>query len=93
MDELNQGSEPSSREERCHRCLQPVPPNAARCPHCGDPLKHGNARMLLIGLAGSVIFLIAAFGMTHYLQNRPAAAPETVAAPAPPSDTKPALGQ
>jgi hypothetical protein len=46
--------------ERCHRCLQPVPLNARRCPHCGD-FQKVSSRKLTLYLA--VLGILAIFAM------------------------------
>jgi hypothetical protein len=56
---------PRGAVERCHRCLQPVPASARRCPHCGDRLK-ANFRQasLYIGIALTIgILAIVAFSL------------------------------
>jgi hypothetical protein len=52
---------PAGQDRRCHRCLQPVPIKARRCPHCGDILTTDNARKLTLGLA--VLGLLAILGI------------------------------
>ena len=87
------------RSEVCHRCLQPVPSKAQRCPHCGDPLKTGLNARLVLGLLGATIFLLVAFFVVARLMHTdtPADADQqqqdgsTPSAPAP--EKKPALGQ
>jgi len=39
-------------DDRCTRCLQPVPRRASRCPGCGHPHNSRRYVPLLIGLAG-----------------------------------------
>jgi len=88
------------REEICHRCLQPVPRNASRCPGCGEPApKSGSIRMVL-GVLGLLMFLgiaLMAFRLLHIAGPRPASddAPQIGDQPAtpPPPEKKPALGQ
>jgi hypothetical protein len=72
---------------RCHRCLQPVPVKARRCPHCGDIQVGDSSRKLtlFLGVLG-VIIIIAIVGLGFYLtppavdtENNPEAQ-----APAPP---------
>jgi uncharacterized paraquat-inducible protein A len=57
------------RTEVCHRCLQAVPPAAARCPHCGDPLKKAANVRLLLGLFGLLIFVGVAFMAIRLMMN------------------------
>ena len=85
----------SSKEKCCHRCLQPVPPEAARCPHCGDPLNPAmNVRTLLIAVVGIIIFLGAAFAAVRFFQTRDTPNQDAGSTQsAPPTDSKPALGQ
>jgi hypothetical protein len=50
-----------TRPEVCHRCLQPVPPKAKNCPHCGDPLAHHVNLALLLGMFGLLMVVVIAF--------------------------------
>jgi hypothetical protein len=63
------------RPDVCHRCLQPVPRTARRCPHCGDPLPKANARLIL-GLFGLAVFvLVACFAILRLMHGGDAAEP------------------
>jgi hypothetical protein len=87
----------------CHRCLQPVPEKARRCPHCGDPLQKSPNMRLLLGLFGLMVFVVVAFfavvRLTHSgdagappddaQQQQDGSAPRSP----PPPEVKPALGQ
>jgi hypothetical protein len=49
-----------TRPDVCHRCLQPVPPKAQRCPHCGDPLAHKANMPLLLAMFGLLMVVLLA---------------------------------
>jgi hypothetical protein len=104
MDELATEKRPAV----CHRCLEPVPPKAERCPHCGDPLpKAVNMPLLLSGFGLLLVILVAFFALR--LMNSGGTAPppppddpmqqsdqlQTQPHPNPPPEAqpKPALGQ
>lgn len=77
----------SAQVGRCHRCLQPAPVKARRCPHCGDILVIDNTRKLtlLLGILGAIL-IVAIIGLAFYL-SPPAVDTENnpeVQAPAPP---------
>jgi predicted amidophosphoribosyltransferase len=50
-----------SADDRCSRCLQPVPRKAARCPGCGHPASSFRHLPLLIGVTGvfALVFVVA----------------------------------
>ena len=49
----------SSVDGTCPRCMQPAPPGAARCPHCGDRLPGSPQRMLMVmGVVGVLVLAI-----------------------------------
>jgi len=77
------------RGEVCHRCLQPVPSKAARCPNCGDPLRKGANIRTVLGIFGLVIFLAVAFIGFRMMQNGSDNSSTQTAQP----EKKPALGQ
>jgi hypothetical protein len=91
--------------ELCHRCLQPVPPKAQRCPHCGDPLAHKVNFPLLLGMFGLLMVVLIAFFALRMMQSGGAvqSPPDdeeqtqdlTAPHPNPPPDPlpQPALGQ
>lgn len=61
-------SGPDSTIERCHRCFQPVPQAARRCPNCGDVQTRGTRKFTLyVGIFGLVmaLALIAVSLMLH----------------------------
>jgi predicted nucleic acid-binding Zn ribbon protein len=67
---------PAGQDRRCHRCLQPVPLKARRCPHCGDILTTDNTRKLTLGLAVlGLIAILAIVGFGLYM-SPPTADPE-----------------
>lgn len=93
-------SETESRIDKCHRCLEPVPPKVARCPGCGEPIhKSANIRKFLAVL-GIAMFLVVAAVAYRLMQTSgaPSAAADEVRRPGapdtpPPPEKKPALGQ
>ena len=57
---------PQGSTEKCHRCLQPVPLRASRCPHCGDRLKTGTRRApLYLAMLGLIAFCVV-IGLAWY---------------------------
>jgi uncharacterized paraquat-inducible protein A len=90
------------RADVCHRCLEPVPPKASRCPRCGEPVhKPANIRLIL-GVFGLLMFLVVAAVAFRLMQTSgsPAStnAEERQHRPGepdkpPPPEKKPALGQ
>jgi uncharacterized paraquat-inducible protein A len=98
MDE----SQTRNRVDVCHRCLEPVPPKAARCPRCGEPIhKSSNIRRIL-AVFGLLMFLVVA-AVAFRLMQTSGARPSTDADQQqqrpgdpdkpPPPEKKPALGQ
>ena len=93
-------SDTGSRVDKCHRCLEPVPANAARCPGCGEPIhKSANIRKFLAVL-GVVMFLVVAAVAFRLMQTSgaPSAAADDAQRPGAPDtppapEKKPALGQ
>ncbi|HEX3742472.1 MAG TPA: hypothetical protein VHW09_01020 [Bryobacteraceae bacterium] len=86
----------------CHRCLEPAPPKATRCPLCGEPIhRPANIRKILaiFGLLVFVAIVAVSIRMIHSSPPPPDAAgePDIVrpgAPDKPPADqVKPALGQ
>jgi len=92
--------QPRSRADVCHRCLEPVPPKASRCPRCGEPIhKSANIRMILAAF-GLLMFVVVAAVAFRLMQTSSAPAPATVERPRmpgepekpPPPPKEPALG-
>jgi heme/copper-type cytochrome/quinol oxidase subunit 2 len=91
------------RLDVCHRCLQPVPAKAARCPHCGDPMSHTVNMPLMLGMFGVLILILLAFFTLRLMHSGGAAPPPADADqqqpgaphsdPPPEPQPKPALGQ
>jgi len=86
--------------EVCHRCLQPVPPAASRCPHCGDPVHKSSHIRTILGVLGLLMFLAAVVVAVRLMQTsgpRPATDDDQHVAgqpdTPPPPEKKPALGQ
>jgi uncharacterized paraquat-inducible protein A len=78
------------RGEVCHRCLQPVPSKATRCPNCGDPLRKGVNIRTVLGIFGLVIFLAVAVIGFRMMQNGSGNSGSTQTEQ---PEKKPALGQ
>lgn len=83
--------------DRCHRCLQPVPANARRCPHCGDFQKVSSRRLTLYLAVLGMLAVLAIVGLGLFikpeivnLDNVPEAERvEKPAAPRPPAKKPP----
>jgi hypothetical protein len=92
-------TETRNRADYCHRCLEPAPPKAARCPKSGEPIhRSGNIRKIL-SVFGLLIFLAVAALSIRPMQTSgaPSAAGQSGQAgkpdTAPSPEVKPALGQ
>lgn len=58
--------------ERCIRCYEPVPVNAARCPHCRQPLSNAKRFVpMIVGAAGvlALLFLLVMMYRVVYLTD------------------------
>jgi len=78
---------PQDSTKKCHRCLQPVPPRARRCPHCGDMLKRELPNVsIFLGVLG-IIVLIGIGLLLYFLpaddDSGPSNTPQQQSAPAP----------
>jgi predicted nucleic acid-binding Zn ribbon protein len=66
--------------EQCVRCLEPVPLNALRCPHCGEPVSHRRRTVFkVIAVAGilAMAFMLVLMYRTVYIsESQPVALPE-----------------
>jgi hypothetical protein len=78
-------------DQRCHRCLQPTPVRARRCPHCGDILRADFRRLniyvavaLAFGVLAIVGFSLFLKPTTADLEDVPEAERPKAAEPAPP---------
>ena len=62
------------KDERCPRCLQPLPVKASRCPGCGQPI-HSSLRFvpIAIGIAGLLALVFAMVVMYQVVANEDAA--------------------
>jgi len=58
----------SGAVDRCHRCLQPAPIRARRCPHCGDRLTTSFRRLSLYVAAGMIFGVLALVAYSLYLK-------------------------
>jgi predicted nucleic acid-binding Zn ribbon protein len=77
---------PQASAKKCHRCLQPVPPRAQRCPHCGDMLKRELPRVsIFLGVLGVIVLL--GIGLVLYFmppeQSDAGGKPQQQSTPAP----------
>jgi uncharacterized paraquat-inducible protein A len=88
--------EPQSRirADVCHRCLEPVPPKAARCPRCGEPIhKPANFRKIL-AVFGLLMFVVVAVVAFRLMQtSSPPSTDAQQQKDASPPEKKPVLGQ
>jgi uncharacterized paraquat-inducible protein A len=62
---------PQGFTEKCHRCLQPVPIRASRCPHCGDRLRTGIRRTSLYLAMLGLVVLCGVMGLAWYFSPEP----------------------
>jgi hypothetical protein len=80
----------------CHRCLEPVPRKASRCPRCGEPIhKTANIRKIL-AVFGLLVFVAVAVAAFRLMQTSGPSTSTTVTEEqkdAPPPEKKPVLGQ
>jgi hypothetical protein len=70
----------------CERCKQPVPANAARCPHCGERMPGIRSVSRMMGIIGAILGLIIVAGLV-YLVSRGL---DESSAPPPPANEAPA---
>ena len=87
------------KENKCPRCLQPLPGKVARCPGCGQPIQSSSlALRLAIGVAGVIALVFVIVLMYQTVRNEDAAnkaaptedvhkTPEEELFPDPPPDT------
>jgi len=94
--------ENQNRADKCHRCLEPVPPKVARCPRCGEPIHKSGGIRKLLAVFGLLMFLVVAAVAFRLLQTSgsPSAATGDQQAQrpgdpdkGPTQEVKPALGQ
>ena len=92
-------SETRQRGDYCHRCLEPAPPKAARCPRCGEPIHRSSSIRKDLAVFGLLMFLAIAAVSIRLMQTSgaPSAAATEQQRPGapdkPPAEVKPALGQ
>jgi ribosomal protein L40E len=55
--------------EICHRCMQPVPSGAQRCPHCGSPLQSLRRVSIYIGIGGMLALVFVIWVMITVVRN------------------------
>lgn len=65
--------------EICHRCMQPVTPQARRCPHCGNPLQSMHRLPIYMGIGGLLVLVFVLWIMFKVVRNADieASQPET----------------
>jgi len=86
----------ASRVEVCHRCLQPLPQLASRCPHCGDPIKKPMNASLILGMLGLALLLalfFVGFQIMHGNGGLDGGTAQSQQDNSPSPEVKPALGQ
>ena len=72
MDDANRSLE-DVRADMCSRCLQPVPPKAARCPQCRQPVHRLRLLPWVAGAAGLLALVFALLVAFHVVGGRPPA--------------------
>ena len=55
--------------EICHRCLQPIAPNAQRCRNCGERHSPANRIPIFLGVLGLLALAFVAMVMLKVLRN------------------------
>jgi predicted amidophosphoribosyltransferase len=55
--------------EICHRCLQPIAPNAQRCRNCGERHSPANRLPILLGVFGLLLLAFVAIVMLKVVRN------------------------
>ncbi len=61
--------------------MQPVPPRARLCPHCGDRVQHLRHIPILLGLGALLILILVVFVVRHATRET-LAEQSTITAPA-----------
>src|SRR5580704_19123945 len=94
--------ETGSLADKCHRCLEAVPPKAVRCPRCGEPVHKSHHIRKILAVFGLLMFLVVAAVAFRLMQtsgpSSAATSDEQSPRPGgpdkpPPPVKKPALGQ
>ena len=60
----------------CHRCFQPLPPGARRCPDCRVYLRDYRRLPVVLGVATVLAFVLALLAMVWTAHNEEVAVPE-----------------
>jgi hypothetical protein len=55
--------------EICHRCLQPIAPNAQRCRNCGERHSPANRLPIILGVFGLLLLVFVAIVMLKVIRN------------------------
>ena len=55
--------------EICHRCLQPIAPNAQRCRNCGERHSPANRLHILLGVLGLLALAFVAIVMFSVIRS------------------------
>jgi predicted amidophosphoribosyltransferase len=55
--------------EICHRCLQPIAPNAQRCRNCGERHSPANRIPIFLGVLGLLALAFLAMVMLKVIRN------------------------
>ena len=55
--------------EICHRCLQPIAPNAQRCRNCGERHSPANRLPIFLGVLGLLLLAFVAIVMLKVIRN------------------------
>ena len=61
------------KDERCPRCLQPVPPDASHCPGCRQPIHSLRLLPFAVGAVGLLLMVFVMLVMYRSARNEDAA--------------------
>jgi uncharacterized paraquat-inducible protein A len=56
-------------EDRCLRCMQPLPAHARRCPNCRTPRPVGRGLPIFLGIATLIALIVLVFVMVKTVES------------------------